>query len=195
MLIPTVPTFTAGESNVNHLQQLSNAVAFLAVANNFPVLRTIKTANLALTATTWNTVPATTVEIDTDNMVNAANGGVQINTQGYYRFEACLQVQAPASNDVIALSFLLTVGPNNANYSNGTTFRFGGEGTAFASGAGVDWAFCQADICPVVLYPNDVVVMQAFPSVGVTTHVLANNTATTGWFSPQVSACWIRAGS
>ena len=195
MQLPVVPSFTAGESNVQHLQQLSNAVSFLSVGANYPVFRAIKTATLALTAGSWQTIPYTTIELDTDSMHNAANGGIQINTQGYYRFEASLELQSPGSNDVMALSFLLTVGPNNANYSNGTTLRFGGMSTTFNATSNVDGAFTQADICPYVLYPNDTVVVQAYPSVNCTTDTLTNSGATAGWFAPQMSARWIRTGT
>lgn len=195
MLIPVVPSFVQGESDVSNLQLLSNAVAFLAVASNFPMYRSIKTASASLTGGTWTTLPYGTTEFDSDSMHNVANGGIQINTQGYYRFEATILLQAPASGDVVNLTFLLTVGPNNANFTNGTTLRFGGVASTFNAVAGQDGGFSMADICPYVLYPNDAVVVQAFPAGNCTTDTLTNSTNTAGWFAPQMSARWIRTGT
>jgi hypothetical protein len=195
MLLPgTMPTFVANETNVTHLQQLSSAVAFLGVAGNEPSFRFVKSASASLTGGSWQTIPYNTVQYDPDNMHNAATGGIQVNTQGYYRLEACLEIEGPAANDTLSLSFFLTVGPNNPNFSNGTTLRFGGCGDAVSSGSN-DWSFVIADVVPIVLYPNDQILVQCFPGGTTITDTLTNSAATAGWFSPQFSGRWIRQGT
>lgn len=194
MQLPTVPSFTNGETSVPHLQALSNAVAFLSTGGNVPSFRFIKSASATLSGGSWQTVPYNTVVYDPDNMHNAATGGIQVNTQGYYRLEACLEVEPPAANDTLSITFLLTVGPNNLNYSSGTTFRFGGNANAISSGSN-DWSFCIADIVPIVLYPNDTILVQAFPGGTTITDTLLNSGATTGWFAPQFSGRWLRTGT
>lgn len=195
MLIPTIPTFSNGEYSIDHLQQLSNAVSLMTNGNLFPIWRFIKSATMSPTAGSWQTIPYNTVEYDSDNVHNQTTGGVQINTQGYYYCESCTPVQNAASTQVITLSFLWTAGGSNPNYSSGTTNRFGGACGTASTTASTDYVYCQADMCPVVCYPGDSIVVQIYPTLACVTDTLSNSSATSGWFAPQFSGRWIRTGS
>lgn len=196
MQLPTIPSFSAGESSIAHLQQLGAAVRFATVAQYYPMWRYYRTSAQAVAAGSWVTVQFNAILIDTDNLSSGGNFGALIQTQGYYTCEACLPFleEASGTNNCQG-SFLWTAGPSNPNYTAGTTNRFGGTAQSATSGTGTDFVYNMADICPVVCYPGDSIVVQAFLLLATSVNYLSNATATSGWFCPQFTGRWIRTGS
>jgi hypothetical protein len=195
MQLPVIPAFTAGESSVAHLQQLSAAVQFGAVAQYYPMWRFWKGASQAIAANTLTLIQFGSIAVDTDG-VWTVGGAATINTQGYYRCEMCLPAEAgTTSTNDLQLSFMFTAGPNNPHLSSGSTQRFGGAATSMTSVAGPDFVQCTADICPVVCYPGDSIGAWIYSYYAVSTNVLTNLAATAGWFPPQFTGMWIRTGT
>lgn len=199
MIIPSVPSFTAGEYDIANLVSLSSCVSFLTNAGNSPMWRFIKESGISSpTANAWSTAPFNTVLYDTDNIHNSTIGGVTTNTQGYYTCEASLSFEQGTVVFSVFMSFLWTAGANNPHHSSGTTIRFGGSGTKFGSGTADanDYNTVIADKCPVVCYPNDSIVVQIFPdATGVNTDTFRNSSPTVGISVPQFSGRWIGIGS
>jgi hypothetical protein len=196
MQIPgTMPTFVTGENNIQHLQTLSNATSFLTNYSEVPFWRFIRnTSQTGITASTWNAINYNIVEVDTDSVHVASTGVASVNTAGYYETEMCLIVEAASANMVMFFQFLLTIGPNNPNYSSGTTLQYGFSGGTFDGGVGTDYTYCCADMCPYYLYPNDSISVRAYPTTTVASDVLSNANSTSGWFAPQFTGRWVRTG-
>jgi hypothetical protein len=196
MQLPTIPAFSTGESSMTHLQQLGAAVRFVTVAEAAPMWRLYRTATQSIASGSWVTCQFNSALIDTDNLATGANDGVTIVTQGYYDCEACLPfTQENSGVNNCQGSFLWTAGPSNANFAAGTTRRFGGTAQSAATGTTTDYVYCMADICPVVCYPGDTIVVQAFLLFTTSLNILSNTSNTSGWFCPQFSGRWIRTGS
>ena len=196
MLIPTIPSFTANETSVPHLQQLGQAAQFAAVASSYPMWRFYKTATGSLTISTWNTITFAQIAVDTDGIYASGAGNyAQIATQGYYSTEAALTLQGTGSGtNNFQMKFLFTAGANNPNFSSGTAIGYGGAGSA-AFNTTADYSLCMADYCPAVCYPGDQISVQVFINVATSTDVLVNTGSIAGWFVPQFSGRWVREGS
>jgi hypothetical protein len=194
MQLPVIPSFTANETSVAHLTQLSAAVQFAAVASSYPLWRFYKVATQSVTLGVWNTLAFTTAAVDTDGINVSTSATIQ--TQGYYSTEACLPFQGNASGvNNLQGSFLFTAGPNNPNFSPGTAIRYGGTASSAATGTGTDWVQCMSDKCPAVCYPGDSVVVQVFPLFTSNIAILVNTSNTAGWFPCVFSGRWVRMGS
>lgn len=198
MQLPTVPSFTQGESgatNALHMQQLGQCVNYLVNMGASPIARYYKSAAESLGSGSWTAIVMGTVILDTDG--DGLNGGIVINTQGYYRFEANMAIvgQTAGAADFQAC-FASTIGGSNPHYSQGTNIYFGGSGTAQLSGSGISVSTTMADICPFVCFPGDFIQPTIYMNqAGSNTDTLTNSSATAGWFTCQISAKWIREGS
>ena len=195
MNIPTVPTFTTGETSLAHLQSLSAAVSMITVATSFPIWRFYKGATQSLTASTWNLIQMGTVVVDTDGVWTSA-GFVTIKTQGYYECEACVPFTGSATPFLCQGVFLATAGASNPHHTNGTQVMFGSFANwARNSTAGIDATYCMSGICPWVLFPGDTISVQVYPLAATTLTNGTNGSNTSGWFPAQFSGKWISIGS
>lgn len=192
MQLPTIPSFSANETTVAHLAQLSAAVQFATVASGYPLWRFYKAAVQSIPASTQTTLIFASIAVDTDNVSNAT--GAQINTQGYYSCEACIPFEGASAINGVQARFVFTAGPNNAGQASGTVINFGGTSSAAAAVTGTDYALCMADKCPVACYPGDVLTVQLFCPTATSVNVLSNTSNTAGWFPAQFSGRWVRTG-
>lgn len=167
MLVPTVPTFVMGDASVTKLQQLSLCVTWLANAQASPMWHLYRTATASIGASTWTTIPMSYASLDTDG-VWSGSVSVVINTQGYYATEACVPFQTTATATQCKASFLWTAGTNNAHYTSGTTLRYGLRSGFSVAATSADETLCPDDICPVVCYPGDTIVLQAYAGAAMT---------------------------
>lgn len=99
--IPTIPTFTAGAPTLTQLNQLSYATSFICDADIRPTWHYIMfSGTQSLTANTWTPVAFDHAIYDNDGVLNAGvTHGAAIKTQGYYRVEACIDVQLTTTED------------------------------------------------------------------------------------------------
>lgn len=195
MQIPAVPAFVTGDTSVAKLRQLSQCVSFVTSAQSYPVWHFYRDATFTLTtANTTYTVPMNIAAFDSDRV--GAAGGVTIGTQGYYVCEACVPFQTLAAANTVYAAFLWTAGTANPHYSSGTTIPFGlRSGRAFA-GTGTNEVVCPSDICPVVCFPGDTIVVQATGGTNSTVVDMdTGNAATNGRFVCNFTGRWVRIGS
>ena len=172
--IPTIPTFTDGDSNLTNLQDLSNAVNFLVNAQVRPTWHLYKTGTSSLSSGITSVVFGT-VAFDSDGVSNGT--GVTIVTPGYYHTEMCVQVECTATGEQINVWFLVTFGANNPNFTNGTTKIYGARGSTTSSQTGVDAARVSSALCPYALYPGD----KINPQIQVGTALTLDNNSNTSY--------------
>ncbi len=196
MPLPTIPSFSTGDTDVSKLQQLSECARFITVATFRPYWRFYSnTSTQSISATTWTQVQMPSVALDTDGTWTSP-GTVTIQTQGYYTCAANVTFKGAGSSFLPTILFKWTAGINNPNYSSGTTKYFGGHAsTASASMTGTDFALCIADECPVVCYYLDKITVMCYSSAACTIDYLTNTSRTAGWYAPEFSGRWIRTGS
>jgi hypothetical protein len=195
MQIPTVPAFVNGDTSIAKMRQLSQCVSFVTSAQNYPVWHFYRNATFTVTsANTWTTVPMNIAAFDSDR--TGAAGGVTIGTQGYYACEACVPFQTLASLNNAWAAFLWTAGAANPHYSSGTTIQFGLKSARTFAGTGTNDVLSPSDLCPVVCFPGDTIVVQA--NVGISNTVIdvdALLAATNGRFVCNFTGRWVRIGS
>lgn len=197
MQIPTVPTFVAEDISVTKLQQLSNCVAFLTCANQFPIWHIYKPPSNTQTVTSGvaTVVTYSATAIDTDRVSNGS-GTITINTQGYYACEACVPMQTQTGAFAVQLCFTWTAGPGNPHYNSGTTKIFGPRsGWTIAAGA-QDETICIDDLCPVVCYPADTIAV-TITANGSPSTIDSNNVngAVQGRMACNFTGRFVRTGS
>jgi hypothetical protein len=196
MQLPTIPTFVTGDTSLQKLQQLSQAVSMCSVASNYPLWRFYKNITQVLTANAWNPVHCTVIAIDTDGVFTTADGSATIVTQGYYECEGCVPFAGQASSFLTQANFMFTAGPNNPHYTSGSQVFFGGVASwAGYTASGVDAVVGTAGKCPYVCYPGDNLALRTYALGAMTINSGQNGSATAGWFTPQFSGRWIRSGS
>ncbi len=192
MLVPTVPAFTLGDSSVARLQQLSSCVSWLANSQASPMWHLYRNTTFSIGATSWTTIPMTYAALDTDRSWSGT--GVSLNTQGYFVTEACVPFLTSSTAAECRASFLWTAGANNPHFSSGSTVRYG-LSTGYSIGAsGADETEACDDVCPVVCYPGDTIVVQAYASSAMT----IDTDIGTPLFSRVVcnfTGHWVRVGS
>lgn len=195
MQIPTVPTFVNGDTSITKLRQLSQCVSFVTNAQSYPVWHLYRHSTFSVTpANTWVTVPMTATAFDSDRV--GTGSGVTIVTQGYYTCEACVPFVSQASVNNGWAAFLWTAGPANANFSAGTTVQFGLKAGRIIAATGSDEVLSPADMCPVVCYPGDTIVVQANVAINNTVIDVNNPTsAFAGRFTCNFTGRWVRVGS
>lgn len=190
--LPTVPSFTTGDTSITKLQQLSDAVAFLSDADIRPMFHITKNSTFTPSLTTWQTLSGGTLIYDNDGFLS---GGVSfaptIRTQGYYAFEGCVPFTTSALMHV-KVSMLFTAGASNPGFVAGTTIRFGMRDSNTNATAGNDTAFCVADDCPAALYPGDTVALQVWTDTAVSTGFNNNISYISGRLVPSFTGYWIR---
>lgn len=192
--IPLVPVFADGDSSLDKLNALSAAVSFLADDDVRPTLHIYnQNTALTLTASTWTTLTGAKVAYDSDGMM----GGVitfapVIQTPGYYRFEGCVPLGAAGS--VTRASFLVTTGANNPNWNTGTTIRFALRGMSGVTGLAADTTLTPTGMAPLLLFPGDVVALQAWCSTSVSITLNTNASYIQGRFVPNMTGYYIVPG-
>lgn len=196
MIIPVVPSFSEGACSIASLASLSAAVSTISNTEYVPQWRFITNANQGIAASTYTVVQFNTVEYDSDSVFDSTIYGAQINTQGYYEVESCVEFAQASSNSVFFLQFWVTIGGSNPDYASGTQLAFGQSGGSLPGGSTIDYTFCLTDMCPYCLYPNDQVQVRAYCTVATTLAHLTNASGVpNGWFACQFSGRWIREGS
>lgn len=195
MQLPVIPSFTDGDYSMAKLRQLSQAVSFVSNAEKYPMWHFYRTSLLTMaTANTWYTVPMDDIAFDSDR-VNVG-GKVTIVTPGYYACEACLPFQTQATSNNAIGSFLFTAGVANPHYASGTQITFGLQFGRSIDASGMDEVISLDDLCPVVCFPGDTIVVQAQGAIANTVIDVNNPTgATEGRFVPNFTGRWVRVGS
>lgn len=201
MLVPTVPSFSTGDSSLLKLQQLSQCVAFLSDAQYFPMWHLYSYqhgAVLNIAATTYTDLFMNSCAFDTDQVWDINNPArANIRTQGYYVVEACAPFVSQSSLYGVQLGFRWTAGPYNPHYSSGTTVQFGyrtGE-VAVDSSGNTNEVLCADDMCPVVCFPGDIITVQAYASVACWVDIGGPSSSIKGRFTCNFTGRWLRAGS
>jgi hypothetical protein len=195
MQIPTVPAFVTGDTSVAKLRQLSQCVSFVSSAQSYPLWHLYRDTTFTLTTGgTWYTVPMNLAAFDSDRVGIA--GGATIGTQGYYTCEACVPFQTIASATNAWAAFLWTAGTANPHYSSGTTIQFGLKSARTYAGINTNETLCPSDMCPVVCFPGDTIVVQANGgSSGMLVDLNSDLAATYGRFVCNFTGRWVRIGS
>jgi hypothetical protein len=191
--LPTVPSFTNGDTSILKLQQLAYAVSFLVDCDESlrPTAHIYKNSTLALPATTNTSVPLGDNAWLNDPTYVAPN--IVIQTQGYYSLEAHIGTEFTASSRGTYVVFLLTAGVNNP-LGNGVTVLFGYRGGQAVSVSAQDTDYCISALAPTCLYVGDAVTVQAYSTQATTINFNANTNYVSGRFVPNMTAIWIREG-
>jgi hypothetical protein len=192
-VLPTIPSFTVGDTSVTKLQQLSDAIGFLSDIDFRPMFKVYKTATASITLNTWTTLPGGTQDYDNDGFFSSGvSFAPTIQTQGYYAFEACVPLLTGTSTIGERIAFLMTAGANNPNLAPGGTFRFGLRGGNSVSTTANDTAQCTSDLSPMGLYPGDTVALQVFVDATTSTNFNANASYISGRVVPMFMGYWTR---
>jgi hypothetical protein len=169
MQLPTVPSFSTGDTSITKLQQLSNAVSFLAVAQSGVMWHFYANSQQGAFSGSWVPLIFANVALDTDGVWNAAaNGIATIVTQGYYAVEMCLPVETAVTTFTIRAGFLWTAGANNPHFSVGTTRKYGVRSGATNPQLSTNETLCVSDLIDVVCYPGDTITPRIFTSSSCT---------------------------
>ena len=131
--LPTVPSFTNGDTSILKLQQLAQAVSFLVDCDTGgkPTGHIYKGVTQALTAGSWSSQ-----NLNQNAWLNDptyVNPGITIQTQGYYTCEGHIGALYPSANFAFYIRLLLTAGTNNP-LGNGVTVPFGERGGQACAG-------------------------------------------------------------
>ena len=192
--MPTVPTFTQGESgltNLYNLQSLANCVSFLTNVDYAPAFHLFRTATQTVTAATTSTITFNQVSYDPSGMSNGT--GVTIPMAGIYSFKAVVPLETNAVTGFNDLLFLVTFGANNPNFTSGINKGFGGRSTESVTTAATDTVLSTASACPWDLYPGDQVIVQVYnPGAVLTMSINNNSTAWQGRVVPSFFGRWLR---
>lgn len=177
------------------LRQLSEAVSFVSNAQRFPMWHFYSTSTFSMaSANTWYTIPMDDIAFDSDR-VNVG-GTATIVTPGYYACEACLPFQTNTTSNNMIGAFLFTAGVANPHYSSGTQIIFGLQFGRSIAATGMDEALNLSDLCPVVCFPGDTIVVRAQSAIANTViDVNSPAGATEGRFVPNFTGRWVRVGS
>lgn len=193
--LPTVPTFTDGESSLAHLESLASAVSFLSSCDMRPMWHFYKTATQSIASSTWTTVAYNYVAADSDGVYAGGTvGEATIVTQGYYVVEACAGALTSAAQGFYT-RFLWTAGTHNANYSSGTSLVFGQTGGETNGQANQDAQLCFSAPCPYVCYPGDTIQAQVFSTGAISLAYNENVSYLKGRFAANFTGYWLRTGS
>lgn len=193
--IPTVPTFNAGDTSLLKLQQLSQAVSFLADVTTKPAFHVYKTSTQSITLNTW-TIPSNTgctIAYDNDNCFGGtAKFTATINTQGYWVFEGCGPWATTATGISARVSFVLTAGANNPNLAPAGTIRFANRGGLSTGTASTDTVLVSAAVSPIALYSGDTVAFQVWCDATTTLNINNNASFISGRFVTNFTGHWLR---
>lgn len=192
--IPTVPSFTDGDSSETRLQQLSYAVGFLSQNDIRPTWHLYSQATQGpITANAWVSVATGKTAFDSDGA--ASSPGVTIKTQGHYAVEGCVPFVAFNSGAGCAIAFLVKAGSSNPHHSSGSSQLFGYKGGAATNETGVDFTLVSSELCPWVCYPGDQIIVQAYTTVSVSIDYNTNASYRQGRFVTNYTGMWVREGS
>src|SRR5579859_7399596 len=188
--VPFAPGFSAGSPSVGNLSNLSYAVRFLVDNDLRPTWNLFKTTTQSIAANTWTSVIYDHTAFDSDGV--RAYPGVTIVTQGRYKLEACVQIEATSTKDAFSAAFLFTAGANNPNATAGTLkyFGFRGCGTSITGSGAADNAICISDLANVVFYPGDVIDVQVCVGATHTLDYNQNTSYTQGRFVTKFTGAW-----
>ena len=197
MIIPTVPTFTTGDTSITNLQSLAACAGFFSCISSptgsLPFFHCYRTTTQSISASTWTSVGFPIVVADTDGMSNGT--GVTVVTQGYYAIDACLPFTTLSSGFIALCRFLFTAGTHNPHFTSGTQVIFGGRGSFTIAAVGYDEVSSVTDITPMVCYPGDTLNAQVFSTVAFVVDNVANATLIVGRYPPNFTGRWIRSGT
>lgn len=192
--LPTVPSFSAGSPSVATLNQLSQAVSFVADMDVRPFWHLYKTATQSITLNTWTSLTFGSIAYDDDNAQDGT--GVTVVTQGYYSLTGCAQFRCTTTAVEVSCAFLMTGGGSNPHLGTGVTNRFGYRGDQTQNNtASADTAICATDTTPFPCYPGDTLRFQVYSGANIT---LNNNTAVSyeqGRFVPNFTGYLVRTGT
>jgi hypothetical protein len=189
--LPTIPAFADNDSSLTNLQNLSYAVSFLSNADVQPYWHIYRAATTSLTSSAWTGITMTTKAYDSDNAYDSP--GVEIQTQGYYTYSACIDVEAVGATEGCVVAFKLTGGGNNPNLATGVTFSHGYRG-ASTSTTTADNAYVITDISPFTLYPLDLVQVEVWVSTTMTANFNQNTSYIQGRWVTNFTGRWLRSG-
>jgi hypothetical protein len=191
--VPTVPSFDDGDTSLLKLQQLSQAVSFLADCDIHPLWHFYNShASSLVNSDTWiEAGSATSVAWDNDGVQDS--GWAEIVTQGYYAVEACVPYESIGTSNDLYARFLYTAG-SNGTLDSGTTRPFGTAGGQAVQSSSQDTVFCLSDIVPVCCYPGDVIEVQLYYTSDVTLNYNQNTNYVSGRFPFNFTGYWLREG-
>lgn len=191
-VLPTVPSFSAGDTSVTKLQQLSDAIGFLSDVDTRPLFHVEKNSSMALVANTWTTLSGGTLVYDNDGFFSTGTSfAPTIRTQGYYTFEGSIPFLTGAGMH-IRVAMLFTAGASNPNFTAGATVRFGLRDGNTNAQASQDTAICCSDQAPMGLYPSDTVALQCWSDTAVSTGFNTNTSYISGRLVPNFTGYWLR---
>jgi hypothetical protein len=149
-----------------------------------------------VTAGAFTAVQFDHVAFDSDNTFLLSNHGANIVTQGYYKVEACVEVEILASKFNIVPAFAWSPSSNNPYFANGPLF-FGYRGidSSVTGSAAGDNSVCISAITPYPMYPTDLLSVVLYVSATATVDINQNTSFTQGRFSTQFTGRWIREGT
>lgn len=191
--LPSFPVFSASDSSIAKLNELSAAVSFLYDCDTRPLWHFHSETTQTLSAG-WNLVKFPVNTYDSDG-VYYGTGQAKIVTRGYYAVESCVEFEPSDSSINSGAGFLFTAGSSNPHYAENTTVLFGMRAFASYQGGDGDNTLVASDITSMCCYPGDILQAQAYCTKAITLDYNQNTSYTQGRFVPNFTGYWTAYGS